>query len=64
MSNREEQKAAYSEVATRVMIISGMLFNGAKNHYDGIDAQIKSNYTQEWLNNGFAIWRTKLVTEL
>lgn len=54
VSNREEQKAAYSEVATRVMIISGMLFNGAKNHYDGIDAQIKSNYTQEWLNNGFA----------
>ena len=54
VSNREEQKAAYTEVASRVMIISSMLFNGAKNHYDGIDAQIKSNYTQEWFNNGFA----------
>ena len=54
VANRQEQKAAYTEVANRVMIISGMLFNGAKNHYDGIDAQIKSNYTQEWLNNGFA----------
>lgn len=54
VSNQDEQKSAYTEVATRVMMIAAMLFNGAKNHYDGIDAQIKSNYTQEWVNNAFA----------
>ena len=54
VSSKDEQKAAYTEVANRVMVISGMLFNGAKNHYDGIDIQIRSNYTQEWINNGFA----------
>ena len=37
------------------MIISDMLFNGAKKHYYGIvDPQIKSNSKQEWINNGFA----------
>ena len=50
VSSKDEQKAAYTEVANRVMVISGMLFNGAKNHYDGIDIQIRSNYTQEWLS--------------
>lgn len=54
VSSKDEQKAAYTEVANRVMVISGMLFYGAKNHYDGIDIQIRSNYTQEWINNGFA----------
>ena len=55
VANREEQKAAYTEVANRVMIISDMLFNGAKKHYYGIvDPQIKSNSKQEWINNGFA----------
>lgn len=54
VSNPEEQKKAYTEVANRVMIIASMLFNGAKNHYDGIDGQIRHNYLQEWLNNAFA----------
>ena len=30
VSSKDEQKAAYTEVANRVMVISGMLFNGAK----------------------------------
>ena len=54
VSDKAEQKKAYSEVASRVMIIASMLFNGAKNHYDGIDTQIRYNYLQEWLNNAFA----------
>ena len=54
VADRKEQKQAYAEVSTRVMLISSMLFNAAKNHYDGIDIQIKNNYTQEWLDNGFA----------
>lgn len=52
--NREEQKEAYIEVSNRVMVIAGMLFNGAKNHYDGIDINIRDNYKQEWLHNAFA----------
>ena len=54
VADKEEQKKAYTEVANRVIIIASMLFNGAKNHYDGIDGQIRYNYTQEWLNNAFA----------
>lgn len=53
----EEQNKAYTEVSTRVMLISSMLFNGAKNHYDNIDYQIRDKYTQEFLNNAFASFR-------
>ncbi len=58
VSDPAEQKEAYREVATSVMVISTMLFNGAKNHYDGISLQIKHNYTQEYLNRAFAAFRT------
>ncbi len=51
--NKAEQTKAYTEVANRVMIISEMLFNGAKNHYNGIDAEIQHEYLQEWLDNAF-----------
>lgn len=54
VSDQDEQKSAYTEVATRVMMIADILFNCAKNHYDGIDAQIKINHIQEWVNNAFA----------
>lgn len=47
----DEQEKAVNEVALRCMLISEMLYNGAKNHYTGIDLQIRSNYTQEMLNN-------------
>lgn len=46
-----EQAAAVAEVAMRSVLIGNMLFNGAKNHYDGIDSDIKSNYTQEMVDN-------------
>lgn len=54
VTDKEAQKKAYTEVANRVLIIATMLYNGAKNHYDGIDIQIRSNYLQEWLNNAFS----------
>lgn len=54
VTDRDEQKKAYAEVATRVLLIASMLYNAADQHYNGIDAQIRYNYTQEWLNNEFA----------
>ncbi|MBQ7122530.1 MAG: zinc-ribbon domain-containing protein [Clostridia bacterium] len=58
VTDKEEQKAAYTEVATRVILISQMLYNAAKNHYDGIDFSIRSKYQQEYLNRAFAAFRT------
>lgn len=46
-----EQAGAVAEVTSRCVIISTMLFNGAKNHYDGMASSIKSDHTQEFLNN-------------
>ena len=57
VSGHAEQVKAYTEVSTRVMIITSMLFNGAENHYDGIDDQIKDRYMQEFLHNAFACFR-------
>ncbi len=58
VSGEKEQEEAVSEVTIRVIEISNMLFNGAKNHYDGIDAQIRHNYVQEYVNNAFASFKT------
>lgn len=57
VQGKDEQIKAYTEVASRVMNICSMLFNAAKNHYDGIDYQIRGRYTQEFLNNAFASFR-------
>lgn len=57
VSDKKEQNLACAEVVLRVRLISSMLFNAAKNHYDGIDSQIRLNYRQEWLNNAFAAMR-------
>lgn len=46
-----EQQAAVSEVTLRSCYIANMLANGAKSHYDGIDMDIRSKYTQEFVNN-------------
>lgn len=51
VANQDEQKLAYTEVAIRVMKIANMLYYGAKNHYDQIDSQIKSNFTAQWIGN-------------
>ena len=51
VTDPDERRKAVDEVAAKLITISRMLFNAAKNHYDGIGYQIKSNYTQEYLNN-------------
>ena len=48
------QKAALTEISLRNTMISSMLFNAAKNHYQGIDASIQHNYIQEYCNNAAA----------
>ena len=44
-----ERKNAVNEIVTKLIIISIMLFNGAKSHYDGINYQIKGEYMQEMI---------------
>ena len=51
VSGKDEQIKAANEVALRCTLISSMLYNGAKNHYDGIGSEIQGNYTQEMINN-------------
>lgn len=51
VSNPEEQRRAVDEVSAKLIVISDMLFNAYKNHYDGISAQIRGNYVQEYANN-------------
>lgn len=51
VEGRDEQVKAVQEVCLRCTLIAGMLYNGAKNHYEGIDLQIQSNYIQEMVNN-------------
>lgn len=47
----ENQEAAVAEVVMRSIRIANMLAGGAKSHYDGIDSDIKSKYTQEYGDN-------------
>lgn len=54
VTDKNEQIKAYTEVATNVIIITTMLNSASVNHYNGIDAQIRNNYTQEYLDNRFA----------
>ncbi len=51
VTSEEKQVEAVKEIAMRCTLIANMLFNGAMNHYNGIDYNIKNNYTQEMLNN-------------
>ncbi len=50
----EEQKKVISEIYTRCTTIASMLSSAARNHYDGIDVQIRDNYNQEYVNNAVA----------
>ena len=47
----DEQASAVKEVETRSAHIANLLANGAKNHFDGISLDIKSNYVQEYVDN-------------
>lgn len=51
VTDPDEQRKAVDEVAARLISISTMLFNAYTNHYNGISAQIRHKYTQEYLNN-------------
>jgi len=53
-----EQEEAITEVTTRVIDVSNMLYNGATNHYYSIDIQIRGDYIQEYVNNAFASFNT------
>ena len=48
------QKAALTEISLRNTMISSMLFNAAKSHYEGIDASIQHNFIQDYCNNASA----------
>lgn len=51
VTDDSEQRKAVDEVAAKLIFISNMLFNAYKNHYDGIDSQIRYKFTQEYANN-------------
>ncbi|MCF0177942.1 MAG: hypothetical protein HUJ90_04885 [Bacteroidales bacterium] len=54
VSDSDEQRKAVDEVGASLIHISGMLYNAALNHYNGIGYSIRSNYHQEMLNNCLA----------
>lgn len=58
VTDEEQLKNDYTEVYNRVIYIVNMLHNAAYNHYNGISAQIKSRYTQEYINRAVACYNT------
>ena len=50
---RDEKKrlVIFSEITEKTASISSMLGNAAINHFNGIDAQIRVRYNQEFVNN-------------
>ena len=42
---------AFSEVTDKATDIAAMLANAASNHFENIDSEIKSQYTQDYINN-------------
>lgn len=49
VTDSEEQNKVINEIFYKTSNISRLLHNGAKNHYEGIDDQIRNNYTQEYI---------------
>jgi len=58
VNGEAEQEDAITEVSIRVIDISNMLYNGASNHYNNIDIQIRLNYSQDYIDNAFATFNT------
>lgn len=52
--SEDNQKDAVCEIVMRSIIVAKMLAGGAKSHYNGIDSDIKSKYTQEYIDNACA----------
>lgn len=49
VTDKNEQGAALTEILLRNDLISQMLFNAARNHYEGIDDQVRGSFTQEYI---------------
>lgn len=47
----DEQQKIVTELYARSSLIAQLLYNGARNHYNDIDYEIRNNYTQEYLYN-------------
>ena len=54
VENVEDRKKAIDSVQGDLLFGSYILFASAKEYYNGISAQLRGNYTQEYLNNGCA----------
>lgn len=51
VTDEEERALVVEELKLRYSLAAKMLSGAARSHYDDIDAQIKDNYTQEYVNN-------------
>lgn len=54
ISDSTQQREIIKEIVAKLIPISVMLFNAAKNHYDGINFQIQYKFGQQYINNGCA----------
>lgn len=54
ITDPEEKKKAMNDIYVHSTVAAGMLSNAASNHYNGINPQIKDDYTQEYINNEVA----------
>lgn len=54
IEDKAEQITALIDVTVRCNSISSLLFKAARDHYKGIDEQIRNKYTQEMIDRCFA----------
>ena len=54
VTDAEEKEKAINEIYVHCITAASMLSGAASNHYEGIDPSIKSDYTQEYINNEVA----------
>lgn len=58
VEDKDSQIEAAKEVFFRCGLISDILYNGAKNHYDGLDVTVKNSYMQDMINS---CWASTLI---
>ncbi len=51
VTDPDERRKVVDEMGAKLIGIADMLYSAAENHYNGISLQIRSRYTQEYLNN-------------
>lgn len=54
VSDLKARENAVIEISNKLIHISNMLFQAARNHYFEISADVRNKYTQEYVNNGCA----------